>query len=1484
MRRQYLQAAPGAQSLDRVYTVSQKMLWKQTHITCRPGGAENMGLRRNSLISLFIGALLPLSLSDAQVLPPRSNTSANAGQQSLQRKKLIERHFESIQPRPRAQFGGAVPGARLLEQRSIRAAMLQNRVRMSPAVVSEDSGGGNAKMPGIQLRPTLPAGSIPTSVVTGDFNQDGHMDFIVANAMDNDLWIYLGNGDGTFQLPRVIPLSKGLSPVGLATGDLRGNGKLDLVVAESDSSSIGVLLGNGDGTFGYETEYALPEPPASVVIDNFNHSGKLGIAAVMVTTVDPGLKGVPFIALLSGNGDGTFATPVITNTPGSFYSTAWNIASGDVNNDGLPDLLATGPGMENSEIFINNGDGTFTAGQVIGGGSPLDGRLADVNGDGCLDAVIADPSSSSALVALGDCSGHFTSPIAFPVGDSPAAIRVVDVNGDGIPDIVTSALPAQDPTYGAVAGNVLSVLPGDGKGNFGIARNYVGASQAYSIGVADFNGDGSPDFVTANNDSDTVTVYQNDKGGAFGFPQGVYAGIPGVGIINAPISAVSFVDLNNDGKTDAFFLDEGYAGEYYTAGFLNDGTAKFSNPITSDTGISSLQNYIGDYHLGNFRDAAHEDMVAIGLDQAFSGSGQFILFSRGNGDGTFAKSTLVVAAGADGLLTTGDFNRDGKLDFVAVNGQGTHTLTTFLGNGDGTFRALAPVTFADSQQVYATRIYTGDFNRDGKLDVLVFTTGNGYWLTGSTVWEFDGNGDGTFQAPRQLFTDFQPFALADVNDDGFPDIARYDSMWPDGTTQTIGPAKFTTYLGQPAGSFNQSSSYAPYAGVPVDVQPYFQFGDPLASSLVADLNGDGKPEELAFQRLDANIGNSEKYAQILMGNGDGTFTPTYDVFPFYILSYPVYASRLDGSGASDLVNLVSGTSSLQVYKAAPAPALQIGLRDSVVTGNASCGWVFPNVASSSAQSATLSSSVIGVLLPASVTVPANATSAQFCYTLASNFDWHQVFDINAQLNGDTATAYASDSYTLGFSELLSAATPAAIYAGQSTNPATITLTSSQGYGSTATLYCEELLAGDSCQFANSTLSVSPGAPSSTTVIFVTSASDNTSLNPHPFTVAADDGNVIQRQTADVNVASLYMYPLPSSLQTVAPGTVSTYVSINGVPPYSFSCSGLPAGATCSSSGTAAPYPSNSSLTLTISVPSGTAPGSYPLKVTATSGPDTASENTTLQVLSINMQGPPTNNDWSLANFEQEVPITVSANLSTSGSILITCSLDVGGTCDGTPVSVATTAQTSELTISIPSSASTGQHVLTVTATYGAIVQSFTFPFYIADYGGTLSPSSLTLNPLGSGTVTATLNATTDFVGAIALACTGTTQVSCNFNPATTQLTGGTSPTVTITLLAGANASSQPPSAPFLGRRLLALAALLPLGIAWNLRRRKWWTVLFCLVASVVLLLPVVSCGSGGAGGGGGGGGGGSNYYSVTVTASFSNTTRTLGTVSVSVNK
>ena len=143
--------------------------------------------------------------------------------------------------------------------------------------------------------------------------------------------------------------------------------------------------------------------------------------------------------------------------------------------------------------------------------------------------------------------------------------------------------------------------------------------------------------------------------------------------------------------------------------------------------------------------------------------------------------------------------------------------------------------------------------------------------------------------------------MVDVNGDSLPDIQRYDFMWPDGVTETLGPAKFTTYLAEPSGAFSKSSSYAPYNGVPIEVNG-FAFGDPTTSSMVADLNGDGKPDEIAFQG--SGFGGGGVYAQILKGNGDGTFTPTFDIFDFQKdSSVPRYAHIFDGSAFADLLEV-----------------------------------------------------------------------------------------------------------------------------------------------------------------------------------------------------------------------------------------------------------------------------------------------------------------------------------------------------------------------------------------------------------------------------------------------------------------------------------------------------------------------------------------------------------------------------------------------------
>ena len=937
------------------------------------------------------------------------------------------------------------------------------------------------------------------------------------------------------------------------------------------------------------------------------------------------------------------------------------------------------------------------------------------------------------------------------------------------------------------------------------------------------------------------------------------------------------------------------SGEYYATGLLNDGSGKLTGPVSSDAGIAITAHQIGDHRLGDFRNTGKLDLLAIGPDETSPDFSQFILFLSGNGDGTFAKGTPVSTVGAGGTMAVGDFNKDGKLDFVAATGFNTHTLTPFLGNGDGTFRPLAPVNFTDTTNstggTSALQAYTSDVNRDGKLDVIVFTSGNGYWTTDTAVWEFIGNGDGTFQSPRKILTKFQPFAMGDLNGDQNLDIARYDFMWPDGTTQTLGPATFTNYLAQNDGSFIEASSYAPYAGSPISVAPFKQNGDPLSSSILADYNGDGKIEEVAFQRP-APYGNLLTYAQFLLGNGDGTFVPTYDIFPFYG-GYPVYAHDLDSDGKAEMVELDSGTSSVRVFKGGAAPAVQIGLEETVLTGNAGCGWVFPNVASNSSQVVTLSSSVSGVVLPGSVSIAPGALSAKFCYSLSSGFDGRQVFDINAQLNGDIATAYASTNYTLGFAESLSPTSVAPVYAGQSTAPVTVTLTSFEGYSSTARLSCTGLASGDSCQFANNTLSFTAGTPAATTVTLVIGANETNNGITHSFTIAADDGNIIKRQTITVGVAVFRASIFPgTTISSVSPGTGSTQFGIAGIPPYQFSCSGLPAGAACSFSGSQQAFPSASQITVSVNVPSGVAGSNYPFTINSSSQSYTSANAVSLQVFNYSVQGPAPSDSWLFPGTTSRlVPITVqSSNGTGAGLVSFACSFDFGSTCAGGLISLSSNSSVQvPLNVSVPATAPVGTHQLTVVASFNGSNQTYTFPFYIVSFSGTLGTSAITLTPGTSGSLTATLNASTGFTDVISLRCAGTSPISCSFSPQAPQLAGGTPQNVTITFTASATAAIEPKSSRFSVRGLISLAVLLPLIFMRQLRQSKW-SLFPIAVLSLVALMTLGACGSGGGSGSGsgvagGGGGGNPSTYSVEVIAAPVNTTfqSSLGIVSVRVN-
>jgi hypothetical protein len=300
-----------------------------------------------------------------------------------------------------------------------------------------------------------------TSVAVADVNGDGKPDLLVANscatncssAVDGTVAVLFGNGDGTFQAA-VSYDSGGIGSTSVAVADVNGDHKPDLLVANncgagcsSPKGSVGVLLGNGDGTFQAAVSYASGASAASfVTAADVNGDGKPDILVANECLVNSGglcSGGAGVVGVLLGNGDGTFQTTTPYNTFGSFPT---SLAVADINGDGKLDLvvssqdnLSSTPPAGGVNVLLGNGDGTFqpATSYSSGGKATNSVALADVNGDGKLDAVTANWQSNSVSVLLGNGDGTFQAPVNYNSGGlQPNYIAAADLNADDKLDLV----------------------------------------------------------------------------------------------------------------------------------------------------------------------------------------------------------------------------------------------------------------------------------------------------------------------------------------------------------------------------------------------------------------------------------------------------------------------------------------------------------------------------------------------------------------------------------------------------------------------------------------------------------------------------------------------------------------------------------------------------------------------------------------------------------------------------------------------------------------------------------------------------------------------------------------------------------------------------------------------------------------------------------------------------------------------------------------
>jgi len=500
------------------------------------------------------------------------------------------------------------------------------------------------------------AGTSPMGIAAEDISGDGIVDIIAANSSSPGpaLSVLIGGGaggvgDGTFAPPVGYFGSSGA--LGVALGDLTGDGKSDILAPSALDSSVALLPGNGDGTFqAPDTLLAGGESPGAAVAD-VNGDG-----------LSDGIVAAPYrnrVTILSASptGDGTLIERSLYE--GTRFT--MGLVAADFDEDGILDLASADERVSELTVLIGGGmdsvwDGTFApAVSVPAGDHPTSIACADFDEDDILDLVITNRFDNTVGVHFGNGSGGvgdgtFQPHVPYAAGNEPRHVAVTDLNADDIYDLLVASYFSDD-----VAIYLGNGAGGVGDGTFNALGTVAPGNGCQYVDVADFNEDGILDMAVANSAGNDIAVLLG--GGSEGVWDSTF-GAPTPYPVGTFPSAVRSEDLSGDGILDLIAAD--HLSDQISvllgggAGGVGDGT--FQPATAYPTGAGCRRIELADFNDDGFIDAATSNRFSFDVS-----------ILAGRGDGTFDPAVHYDVGDQPWPIVSADFNGDGAPDLAVGN-------------------------------------------------------------------------------------------------------------------------------------------------------------------------------------------------------------------------------------------------------------------------------------------------------------------------------------------------------------------------------------------------------------------------------------------------------------------------------------------------------------------------------------------------------------------------------------------------------------------------------------------------------------------------------------------------------------------------------------------------------------------------------------------------------------------------------------------------